>query len=325
MIKEILPGIYQIKIPLPGNPLRALNSYLIKGHNRCLLVDTGFNWPECKQAQLDAMAALEVDWSEVDFFITHVHGDHSGLAYELAQHNAHIYCSRIDADIMRECMTETYWREVNSFFTRHGFPAEKIRNQAAHMTDFISGSELDFQYVKAGDVLAVGSYNLVCVDTPGHSPGHVCLYEPERKILIAGDHILGDITPNITPWTGVEDSLGNYLLSLDEVNAMDIDLVLPGHRAVIADHRVRIAEIRRHHKIRLEEILDILEQGPMTAYQVASLMHWDLSYKTWNEYPSFQQWFAAGEAIAHLEYLDKLKQVRLETKENGLSYFTLIQ
>ncbi|MCX5780168.1 MAG: MBL fold metallo-hydrolase [Firmicutes bacterium] len=320
MIQEIIKNIYQIKIPLPGNPLRALNSYLIKGRGRSLLVDTGFNWPECKQAQLEAMAALKVNWSEIDFFITHVHGDHSGLVYALAQPDSRIYCSRIDADLMRASMTDAWWREVNTFFSQHGFPRQKIRNQAANMKDYISGSDLAFEYVEEGDVLAAGGYNLVSIATPGHSPGHLCLYEPHYKFLISGDHILSDITPNITPWLGVDDSLGQYLASLEKVYAMDIGLVLPGHRAIISDHRGRIDEIRIHHDSRLAEILTILANGPMNAYQVASKMHWDLTYTTWAEYPSFQKWFATGEAIAHLEHLTWQSRVRQILQETGLVY-----
>lgn len=320
MIQEIVPGIYQIKIPLPGNPLRALNSYLIKGKERSLLVDTGFNWPECKRAQLEAMAALKVDWSEIDFFITHVHGDHSGLVYDLAQSNSRIYCSRIDADLMRASMTDGWWLEVNTFFSRHGFPREKIRNQAENMKDYISGSDLAFEYIEEGDVLAAGGYTLVSIATPGHSPGHLCLYEPQHKFLISGDHILDDITPNITPWLGIDDSLGQYLASLEKVYSMDIELVLPGHRSIISDHRRRIDEIRIHHESRLEEILTILDKGPMNAYQVASKMHWDLTYKTWDEYPSYQKWFATGEAIAHLEHLTRQSRVRQILQETGLVY-----
>lgn len=50
MIKEVMPNIFQLKIPLPGNPLKVLNSYLIKGKERSPLVDNGFNWPELKHS-----------------------------------------------------------------------------------------------------------------------------------------------------------------------------------------------------------------------------------------------------------------------------------
>ena len=320
MIKEILPGIFQLKIPLPKNPLRTLNSYLIKGGGKNLLIDTGFNWPECKKALLQGIADLGVDWSEVYFFITHVHGDHSGLVYALAREDSKIFCSKTDAVIMQDCMETPYWAEVNKSFIMHGFPQEMITNQGETMTNFISGSDLNFTFVQDGDVLEMGSYHLVCTSTPGHSPGHMCLYEPEHKFLISGDHILAHISSNITTWPGVDDSLGQYLSSLEKVDSMDISLILPGHRELIRDFRGRIAELKLHHKHRLEEILNILQKGTMNAYQVASRMHWDLTYDTWEEFPSFQKWFATGETIAHLEYLAKRNMVEPIKGSGTLKY-----
>jgi glyoxylase-like metal-dependent hydrolase (beta-lactamase superfamily II) len=323
MIEEILKGIYKIEIPLPRNPLRSLNSYLIKGMGKNLLVDTGFNWVECKEAQLNAMAALGVDWSEVDFFITHVHGDHSGLVHALASKNSRVYCSRTDADIMRASMTSAYWQEVNAFFILHGYPQQKITNQEDTIKNFISGSDLDFTYVKDGDVLEIGAYHLVCTATPGHSPGHMCLYEPEHKFLIAGDHILASITSNITAWGGIDDFLERYLVSLEKVDAMDISLVLPGHRQLIYDYHGRIAELKQHHQNRLEEIRNILRAEAMNAYQVASHMHWNLTYNSWEDFPSFQKWFATGETIAHLEHLVQRNEVLRIHKEQRLVYSIL--
>jgi glyoxylase-like metal-dependent hydrolase (beta-lactamase superfamily II) len=320
MIEEIFPGIFQLKIPLPRNPLKNLNSYLIKGRQRHLLIDTGFNWPECLEAQLKGMKTLGVNWSEVDFFITHVHGDHSGLVYALAGKDSKVYCSKIDADIMRASMTNEYWRNVNAFFILNGFPEAMITNQGETIKNFISGSDMDFTYVEDLDVIEAGSYHLVCIATPGHSPGHMCLYEPEHKFLIAGDHILARITSNITPWGGTGDYLGQYLTSLEKIDAMDIGSVLPGHRDIIHDYHGRIAQLKNHHANRLQEIRYILKDRTLNGYQVASLMHWDISYDSWDEFPNFQKWFATGEAIAHLEHLVVRHEVQRIHEDQRLVY-----
>jgi len=94
-----------------------------------------------------------------------------------------------------------------------------------------------------------------------------------------------------------------YLASLNRINTLDIGLILPGHRELIKNSGQRIAELKHHHEHRLHEITDILGAGLMTAYEVASRMHWDIRYKHWGQFPSFQRWFATGEAIAHLEHL----------------------
>lgn len=320
MVRQILLGVYQIKVPLPRNPLKALNSYLIKGRERNLLIDTGFNWPACREALVAGMEKLGADLADTDFFITHVHADHSGLVYDLAAEQSAVYCSRTDADLMRATMSPEYWRDVNASFSQHGFNHMKIENPKRFIKQYISGSDLNFTYVDEGYLLRVGDYRLICVMTPGHTPGHVCLYEPAKKVLFAGDHILKDITSNITAWAGVEDSLGQYLASLDKISRLEIDLVLPGHREAVTDCRGRIAELKQHHRQRLAEILTILEKGAMNASQVASLMTWDMNGESWDDSSVYQKWFAVGEAIAHLDHLVEKGKVGKVEREGEVQF-----
>lgn len=320
MPKEILPSIYRLTVPLPRNPLRALNAYLVKGKQRHLLIDTGFDWPECEEALRSQLTQLGVNLCDLDFFITHVHGDHSGLVYKLAVQDAAVYASETDARILHSTMTSEYWQKVDAIFSMHGFPLNKSSESGNRVQGYISGSELNFIFVNDGDMLQIGPYQFSCIMTPGHSPGHVCLYEAEKKLFFSGDHILNDISPNITVWLEAEDSLGNYLQSLDRVHELDVQLVLPGHRSMISNHRARILELKRHHEIRLAEILCILQNGSMNAYQVAGFMNWDLSYNSWEEFPSFQKWFATGEAIAHLEHLEHTQKIRKTETRNHILY-----
>jgi glyoxylase-like metal-dependent hydrolase (beta-lactamase superfamily II) len=310
MIEQIIPGIYRIPVPLPGNPLQNTNAYLIRGEKRHLLVDSGFNWPACMQALQQGLDYLEIPLSSLDYFITHLHGDHSGLIYRLSSTGARVYCSQIDASILSKANNRAYWQELHNFYTSHGFPRETLHVQESSLQSQISGGDLNYIYIHDGDEMAIGPYHFIAVSTPGHTPGHTCLYEPEQRLLIAGDHILGDITPNITAWKELEDSLGRYLDSLDKIKLLNIELVLPGHRRLIRDCSSRIAQIEQHHRIRLQEVLSILENGPMYAYQVAGLMSWDMSYPSWEDYPPYQQWFATGEAIAHLDHLTEQRLVK---------------
>jgi glyoxylase-like metal-dependent hydrolase (beta-lactamase superfamily II) len=135
--------------------------------------------------------------------------------------------------------------------------------------------------------------------------GHICLYDQDKKILLAGDHILIDITPNIQCWSDTANPLKYYLASLDKVGKLDIDLVLPGHRRLIDNPKARIEELKKHHARRLDEVLTILKEGPMSAFQTASHMSWDIDCKNWDHFPVAQKWFATGEAISHLRYLEQ--------------------
>jgi glyoxylase-like metal-dependent hydrolase (beta-lactamase superfamily II) len=143
----------------------------------------------------------------------------------------------------------------------------------------------------------------------------MCLYEPDKKIFVSGDHILNDITPNIQLWSDEWDPLKEYLASLDKVYQLDIELVLPGHRGIFKNCKERIQELKRHHRNRLDEIVSILEKGKMNAFRVASKMSWDIVSDSWDLFPVSQKWFATGEAIAHLKYLKEEGRIRSEMRK----------
>ena len=107
------------------------------------------------------------------------------------------------------------------------------------------------------------------------------MYEPANKLLLSGDHILIDITPNIGCWIEGTNPLKLYLESLERVYGMDVNLVLPGHRRILRDCKGRIEELQQHHLERINEVLSILEYGLQTAYETASRMTWDIDCSSW--------------------------------------------
>jgi glyoxylase-like metal-dependent hydrolase (beta-lactamase superfamily II) len=302
---EILPNIFQLEVPLLGNPLKSLNSYLIKGNDRHLIIDTGFNRPECKNAIMSSLQKLNISLDDCDFFLTHLHADHTGLVSDLASDSSRIYCSEEDGILLNKFESGEDWPNISSLLSSHGFPPEELitatQKHPAQTSSPIK--QLKLSYVENGASIEIGAYHFICILTPGHSPGHMCLYEPTHRLLISGDHILARITPNITVWPQMPDALSQYLHNLDKTLELEIDLVLPGHRGLIYDCPKRIDEIKCHHQERLEEILGILNTVPLTAYQAASKMTWSLTYKSWDHFPLTQKWFATGEAASHLEYL----------------------
>ena len=110
------------------------------------------------------------------------------------------------------------------------------------------------------------------------------------------------------------------MTSLDKAYRLDVRLVLPGHRRIFRDSRKRIRELKEHHQTRIEEILSILDKSAMTAYQIASQMSWDLDCDSWDLFPVSQKWFATGEAIAHLKYLDEKGIIKRETSGDRIEF-----
>ena len=111
-----------------------------------------------------------------------------------------------------------------------------------------------------------------------------------------------------------------YLASLDKINKYDVELVLPGHRSLLGNPEKRIQELKSHHEMRAREIVTILMEGPQNAFQVAAKMSWDITYDSWDLFPLRQKWFATGEAIAHLKYLEVHGLIQREMDEDRNSF-----
>jgi len=319
MIEEILSNLYKIEVPLPNNPLKALNSYVIKAQGRNLIIDTGMNREECMSAMYSALGELSVNLRETDFFITHLHADHLGLVSNLATDTSLIYFNQPDANIINLISSGNFWDDMLNFASINGFPEKELQEVLKNHPGYkySARGQLEFNILKEGETINIGEYLLKCIETPGHTIGHMCLYEPNKKILIAGDHILNDITPNISSWSDKENPLNEYLASLDKVYKLDIELVLPGHRGIFRDCKGRIRELKYHHQMRAHEVLTILEKGGKSAFQVAPQMTW---YDSWDLFPVSQKWFATGEAIAHLVYLEKKGDIRREMVEQKVIF-----
>jgi len=320
MIEQIESNLFRIEIPLPESPLKYLNSYVVRSPEKNLIIDTGLNHPACLAAMHSGLEEIGVSLDRTDIFVTHLHADHFSLVSELATPDTTVWFNRPDAEII-ESWEGLEWMVAYSGL--HGFPEGRLRIALdAHPgSKFGSGWIPDLNILEDGATIRYGVYSFTCIETPGHTMGHTCLYEPGKKILISGDHILIDITPNIQCWSDERDPLKEYLESLEKVYDLDVDLVLPGHRRIFYDHRRRIRELRTHHHHRLEEVMGILKYASLSAYATASMMTWDLKAESWDAFPVAQQWFATGEALAHLQYLEKADLIRRQTT-NGTVVFS---
>ena len=196
---------------------------------------------------------------------------------------------------------EEMFNRAAEFYKTNGFPQDEIdKVMVSHPgLTYSSKKKLDYHVLIDGDTFEFDDYWFHVLETPGHSPGHLCLYEPDKKILIAGDTILFDITPNISTWIGFSDPLKTYLNSLDRLYHLDVDIVLPGHRSILGDHRKRIDEIKAHHDARLNEVLYALESRDKNAYQIAACINWDIHYSTWESFPPVPKIFAIGSAVVY--------------------------
>jgi glyoxylase-like metal-dependent hydrolase (beta-lactamase superfamily II) len=324
MIEEIVPNLYRMEIPLPKSPLKWLNSYVVRSRDRFLIIDTGFNQDECQNEMNANLRSLGVDLNKTDVFVTHFHVDHIGLAGTLAMDNSQVYLNETEARQMNSLRDNWAgnWQKLLDVYVANGFPAEDARismeSHPAHKHGL--KKEIAFSIAKDGDMIEVGDFRFQCISTPGHSPGHMCLYEPNKKILVAGDHVLFDITPNIAYWLEMDDPLNEYLTNLEKVQALDVKIVLPGHRRLVHDLHKRIKELQEHHRDRLNEVLAARGDGAKTALQIAPCIRWDIAFKSWEEFPPAQKWFAFGETLAHIRFLENKGKLRRQSQNGKILY-----
>ena len=323
IIEQVADGIHRLEVPLPNNPLKSVNVYILKSDGRDLIVDTGMNRPECQTVVDAGLAELNVDLDKADLFITHLHADHVGLVSHLSRESSTVYFNQIEADQLASSKKSGgFMDRMKGFAAKAGFTDEEMKESLSQHPGmrFHAPEHPHWTIVGEGDIVEVGQYRFRCIHTPGHSTGHLCLYDETRKVLLAGDHVLGDISPNISSWTEHENPLGDYLASLDKVYGLDVELVLPGHRSVFTTFRKRVDELREHHEERLDEVAGILDGTSLSAYDVAARMKWRVRANGWDDMPVMQKWFASGEAFAHLKYLEVKGVLGMELREGRILF-----
>lgn len=323
MMEQVYKNVYRNEIPLPNNPLRAINSYIILSEDRNLIIDSGFDTEECRQAFMNGIEELGLDLNKTDLLVTHLHADHSGLAAVLSKQGFRVYSGETDGNMINKMATAEYWNTFNDYKKLFSLTQDNINFDDHPGYKFSPKEPVDFILLHENDEINIGEFSFKVVNIPGHTPGHIGLYEEEHKLFFCGDHILGKITPNIAFW-GFEygDMLEVYLKNLRKIYDYDINYLFPAHRFIIKDHKTRINELISHHESRLDEVMNIIKEEKKTVRDTAASMHWELRYDKWEDFPNPQKWFASGEAMSHLEHLLYMGKVE-RTEENGVLYYKL--
>jgi len=162
------------------------------------------------------------------------------------------------------------------------------------------------------------------VETPGHSKGHICLYEPAGKLFISGDHLLKDIAPAV-PWrTGGVNPLREYLSSLEKIIVMDIETILPGHGQSFNNSRQRIKEIQSFHRQQNRKILSILQDGDKSAYEISQRMIRKSNNTSRITLYALQSFFLALDTLTHLDYLEEERRLAKSVRDK-VTFYSLVK
>ena len=270
-------------------------------------MDTGFNTPQCEASLRESLRALAYRPERLNILNTHLHMDHTGLNHWFVGEKRHIYIGGIDLERMLQHYKLGGFKR-GSRDRREGADAAVFEAMLRFGPETDSTKRLVFDEEKYvglydGQTLDLGPCTLQAILVPGHTPGNMMFWLPEKQIMFTGDHVLFDITPNITFRPDYDNALQRYLDSLEAAKRFPVALALPGHRAP-GDYRARIDRILLHHAHRLAEIERIVgEQPGLTAYEITRRMRWRIHLDENGNFPPAQLWFAAGECMAHLDKL----------------------
>jgi glyoxylase-like metal-dependent hydrolase (beta-lactamase superfamily II) len=313
-VERVRPGLWSVPVPLPNNSLRYVFVYVFETDRGPFLIDAGWNTDDALAALSEGMRHLGSDISEVQgVLVTHIHPDHYGLAGHIRDlSGAWIALHPADAALIHdryEAPTDLLER-VGAMLRRMGAPPEELatlQNASMPVLPFVESVRPDV-LMEDGDKPEIPGWDLAAIWTPGHSPGHLCFWESSNALMLSGDHVLPRITPNIPfhPQAGA-DPLGDYLRSLQKLEAYDADEVLPAHEHRFVGLGSRLAELHSHHEARFGEVIAAIRDGATSAWDIASRMGWS---RPWNRIEGFMRRAAVGEALAHLRALEMRGIVR---------------
>ncbi|TVR27696.1 MAG: MBL fold metallo-hydrolase [Ilumatobacter sp.] len=313
-VEQVTDGLWSIPVPMPDNPLRYVLVYALETVDGIVIVDAGWPTDEAWQGLVDGCRTAGFDVADVrGVLVTHIHPDHVGLASRVREASgAWIAMHPADAALLHDRYGDiddlmAAQRELMAWSGIPEHELNQLSEASVQLSDFISLREPDV-LLEDGDTPDVPGWNLRAVWTPGHSPGHLCFHEPDRRWLFSGDHVLPRITPNISAHAQqTADPLTDYYRSLHKVRALDTDEVFPAHEYRFRGLGARVDHMIEHHEERLDEIVVALETSPgLTTWDLSRGLTWS---RSWSEIPAHMRRAANGETLAHLQVLEHRSRV----------------
>ncbi|GAA1877985.1 MBL fold metallo-hydrolase [Asanoa iriomotensis] len=296
-VEPVRPGLWSIPVPMAGSPLRYVLVYALALPDGVALVDAGWPTDDAWAALVSGLADCGYALTDVRaVLITHWHADHHGLAGRVREASgAWIGMHALDAAAVEgraDSSTMTSWVRA-----RGGSDVDvaEMARDARRFRELATPDRL----IDDGELLPGG---VRAVWTPGHTAGHLCFFDEERRLLLAGDHVLPRISPNITlhPGQGA-DPLGDFLESLTRTGELPAEEVLPAHEYRFAGLRDRVTALHAHHAARLAEVVGLVSTAPdATTWDIAERLTWS---RPWPEVLGMIRRSAVGETYAHLAHL----------------------
>lgn len=316
--REVAPGIFWIRMPLPINGLETINLWLLRDEDGWTLIDTGLGTGEIHRLWEEIFATVLQDAPIKRVICTHFHPDHTGQAGWIVERFGADFCMSLGEWSFGRMLWLDSQPEVPAyvlgFLRKQGWDEAALAHQKSRGYNMLAKSirhyPHSFTRLTDGQYLDIGGRRWRVMVGRGHSPEHCCLYNADDNILISGDQILPAISPHIGvyPSEPNADPLGDYLSSLEDFSRLpDGCLVLPAHGHVFRGLGARIRALQDHHRERVDVICSFFADPAPTVACFPVLFRRSIT--------DDNRMLATAEALAHINRA--LKDGRLKRHDEA--------
>jgi glyoxylase-like metal-dependent hydrolase (beta-lactamase superfamily II) len=331
-VTEVAPGLHRLALPLGIHGVATVSAYLFAGSGSGngggdTLVDCGVAaaptpdgdpGPDGTAALEAALARCGSAFERIErLVVTHAHVDHFGLAGEVVRRSGgELWMHRsTELDLAKYAEPDEAVDRRELMLADHGLFGPDLTETSRGLCDWLPvmpSIGRPSTLLDGGERFTVGDRTWEVVHTPGHSPGHVCLWNAADRLLCSGDHLLQLVSPPVTFERGFDpDPMGSYLESLERVRVLEPELTLPGHGGPFPGGARRAASISRNKLRRLGQIREKVEARGRTATELT-----DELFPTITAGP--QRHFAMAEVLAFLAHHETRGVLRRDRRPDGV-------
>ena len=307
--------------------LNEVTIYLIKTPRGFALIDAGLNTEMAFSSLKKGLNSLGLDVSDIrSIYLTHYHLDHSGLCRRILKSaSVYIFMSmneRYTLDFMNNHV-DLYPEMLEEFFKTYGVPVyiiEHIKKQILFYKNLLRCPDEDnVLSIEELEEIELEHGYLKVIPTPGHTPGHTSFYYPEERVLFGGDFVMRDEWPHVGvyPHNPPEyNPLKDYLVSIQKIENLNIEMILPSHGDFILKPKERLFEIKNFISYKIRSILELFKEKKIVSIMEIS----EHIFKIYKFRLSLKYFFVLTLSLAYLRYLEGEGFIKSEKTDSGIRY-----